>query len=283
MSYTSETINYGRSTDQVFIHENGIGFDFSDRSPVTFIQFNGLGGPTTSSIARTLVFWKKHFFNKLGQHVNVVSIRDANRDHGVYIANYLGIMGVCDSFFGIANILNEKLYTNGTTKKTVVFADSGGSIPAILTSADVPYHSLNLTTPYLKVIGGEHEFDVSQFTNWLSRKHCIYAHDNVGHMKSYFNVIDFLDDYVQNPSVQLNMHWSTDIIGTDLLFRNNANALKHYANVSIEDHETPPEIDGHMLLRHLINTKKYYSMVNTEIRAQFAALGIETKSQVTGL
>lgn len=282
MLYNSETTNLGNIDDPIFIRDKAMGFDFSDRSEITFIIFYGLVGPDASSIAKSLGFWKKFFYSKMGHHVNVVGITDGGRDFGVYSANYLGIPGICSSTFELANLLNDKLYLrNGTTKRTVVFADCGGTIPAILTSSVVPYHSLNLTTPYLKVIGSEQEFDSSQYSVWIARKHAEWAHVELAHMKQWFNTVEYLDMYIRNPNSQLNMHWAKNIIGTDLLFRDSVRILENKTNVMITDHEIPPEIDGHMLQRHLITSRKYFTLVNNEIRSQFAALGIETK--VTGL
>lgn len=281
MTYTTETKNYGQITDSVFIQENGLGFDFSDQSEITFVQFNGIGGPGTSSVAKILTFWKRYFYKKFGHHVNVVLVRDGGREFGEYTANYLGIAGICSSVFELANLLNNKIYLkNGTTKKTVVFADCAGAFPAVITSSIVPYHSINLTTPHLRILGTNQDFDSSQKSAQIAKTHSSWIYEEIPEMRPWFDTIGYLESFTTRPENFLNLHWAKNITGPDLMFRNQASQLKK-SNVSITDHEIPLDVEGHQLIRHLISTKEYYRLVDTEVYAQFAALGIETK--VTGL
>lgn len=278
MLYNDDTVNYGHVDDSVFILEDRLGFDFSDKSPVTFVYFNGMG--THTPIAKSLRFWKNFYYKRLAQHINVMIVRDEGRQYNRYSANFLGVLGVCEDTVGISNFLNEKLYVKGTTKRTVVFADCGGAFPAVCSSVFVPIHSLNLTTPYLKVIGNDQELTTAGHTVWIAKEQSVWVWNELSHMNTWFDTATYLEQYCQNPSSQLNMHWATNVLGSDLMFRHTAEHLKKYPNVTITDHVMPPGMEGHLLQKYLIESNKFFSLVGQELRVQFAALNIEVKSRV---
>lgn len=257
----------GTIQDSYYIHPNGLGFNFTNRAEITFVMFLG-GAPASTTIKKLLDFWTNYFQKKLKKNINVVIIGDKKTDGKFYAANYSGIENVCNNVWELSKILYDLLYKKFLTKRVVVFGDCGGSIPAILSSTVVPYHSITLTTPYYEVIGSEHEFDTSQYSMWYSRELSIDCYNNQANHKSYFKTIEYFDEYTKNSNNVLNLHWANTIIGTDLLFRHKANLLPKRQNIRIIDHAVPKSVEGHMLIKHLVNTGQYYKMVAEEIKIQ---------------
>lgn len=260
--------------DDYFVHPNGLGFDFTSKSDISFVMFLGYEPKKNKQIKNILDYWKKRLDYKSKFKVNVIIIGD-RREYDHYIANYYGIEGVCENLWDLSYILLNKLYLKGTTKRTVVFADCGGSIPAMLTSIKVPYHSINLTTPYMSVIGSDHSFDTSQYTMWHSRELSIWVYDNSTEYKQFFETIDYYDLYSRNNDAMLTMHWANNIIGTDRLFRDMANNLPKRPNIKIIDHIVPHNIEGHKLAKYLFDTKKYEQLIVDECNVQKARLNVD--------
>lgn len=250
-----------------FIHPNGLGFDFRSKSDITFIMFMGGISKKYFDVKQRLDFWKAQIKRDTKIDVNVIIIGDI-RENNLYIANYNGIDGVCNSVWELSKILLDTVYFKRKSKRTVVFADCGGAIPALLSSSIVPYHSLNFTTPYFKILGSENEFDTSQFSMWFSRELSINIYNTVSEYKEYFDILHFCDQYTQNPNQILNLHWATNIIGTDLLFRNRANLLPKRLNLTITDHIIPPNVEGHLLASFLFTKRKYQKMIAEQIDIQ---------------
>lgn len=269
-------MNYtGTIESNYYANPNGLAFDFTDRSEVTLLQFQGLG-TSSNLITDVMSFWKKVISRKLKRQVNVIIIKDM-RSSGIhaghYTANYEGIVGVCENIWELCKLLNDKLYLkNGTTKRSVVFADCGGSIPAILTSILVPYHSMNFTNPYLTVLNPENEFEIKSTGMWFAKDTCVYAHDKLTDYKSWFQTLQYFDEYTKNPNVQLNLHWATNLVGSDLLFRNEAEKLPKRSNIKITDHLVPNHVQSHLLEKFLFNNRKYMTLVTDEIKTQFASI-----------
>jgi len=267
-------MNYiGTLESNYYANPNGLAFDFTDKSEVTFIQFQGMG-ENSNIITDVVSFWKNVVFHKLKKKINVIIIKD-NRLHGLhtghYTANYHGVVGAVDNIWELCQLLNDKLYLkNGTTKRTVVFADCGGSIPAILTSILVPYHSMNFTNPYLTVLSPNNEFEVTSNGMWYAKDTCVYAHENLQDYQPWFETLQYFDNYTKNPNVQLNLHWATNLIGSDLLFRNEAERLPKRVNIKITDHNVPSNIESHLLEKYLFQNRKYLKLVTDEVKAQYA-------------
>jgi hypothetical protein len=263
-------MNYGiinTIEDDLFVHPNGFAFDFKSKADITFIMFLGNISKKYFNVKQRLDYWKKQIKRDTKIDVNVVIIGDI-RENDLYIANYTGIDGICNSVWELSKILLDIIYTKQKTKRTVVFADCGGSIPAALSSSVVPYHSMTLTTPYFTILGSENEFDTSQFSMWFARELSINIYNNLSEYKQYFDILDYCDRYIQNSNQMLNLHWATNIIGTDLLFRNRANLLPKKMNLIITDHFIPLHIEGHMLSSYLFSTRKYQKLIAEQIDIQ---------------
>lgn len=275
-AFSDDVDHFGELSDAAFVREDALAFDFTSRSAITLVIFPGIGQVTREKIGKRVNFWRRLVKRELNQDANVVFVRDGKRGQGVYTANYNGIPGICETPFELANILNDKLYLRGTTRRAVVMADCGGTIPAILTSAVVPYHSLNLFTPYLKVFGSENDFDVSRYSVWKAREHAIWVHDNLTSMRRWFDLTEFLDLYLSAPNANLTMHWAKTLIGTDLLFRELVRRVETRPNVRVVEHDLPPEYDPHVLQRWLVDTRQWYRLGVELLREQFAAEGLLT-------
>lgn len=261
----------GSLDSKYYVHPNGLGFDFTSNSDITFLMFLGYEPRKTKTIKGLVDFWKKQIQKKTKFDVNIVIIGD-RRDYDHYIVNYQGIEGVCDSLWELSNILFERLYLKGSTKRTIVFGDCGGAIPAMITSVKIPYHSINLTTPYMTILGKETTFDISQYTMWHSRELCAWIHDTNADFKEYFDTIDYYESYTKNSNNMLTLHWATNIIGTDKLFRDRAGMLPKRPNLKIIDHIIPNHIEGHKLVSYLYQSKKYQQMITDEIILQKISL-----------
>lgn len=256
------TINHN-----LFVHPNGLAFDFRSGADITFVIFLGNISKKYFNVRQRLDFWKNQIKRDVKFDVNVIIIGDI-RENDLYIANYTGIDGVCNSVWELSKILFDVIYLKRSTKRTVVFADCGGSIPAVLSSTIVPYHSMTLTTPYFTIIGSENEFDTSQFSIWFARELSINVYNNLSEYKQYFDILDYCERYIQNSNQMLNLHWATNIIGTDLLFRNKANLLPKKDNLTITDHIVPPKVEGHMLASYLFSTRQYQKLIADQINIQ---------------
>lgn len=259
-----------------FIHPNGLAFDFSTNSDITFLIFVGYE-PLSKPMHVMLQFWKKLTKKLAGQDINVVFIADRGSNK-FYKANYFGIQNVCDNVWELGKLLYDKMYLKANTKRAIVFADCGGTIPAILTSTLVPYHSLNMTTPYLTIIGSENEFNTNQYTLWHSRELSKEIFLEANKFQSYFDTLAYYDLYTQNPNNLLNLHWANNILGTDLWFRNRAEQLPKRPNLTITDHILPANLEGHNLTKHLWADKTYQKMIKKQLEIQKSYLGTVTNS-----
>jgi len=271
----------GSLSENYFVNPNGLAFDFTNKSDITFIEFVGANN-TLYSVKKKLDFYKKFLFSKLAKHINVVIVGDNKLNGKLYTCNYSGVLGTCNSVWELGNILYNKIYIENNTKKTVVFGDCGGSLPAILTSTIVPYHSINFTTPYYQVIGGNHDFDTSQYSIWFAREICVHVHNTENSYKQYFDTLDFYEQYTRNQSNYLNLHWANTVVGTDLLFRDKAKLLPKRSNFKIIDHLVPSTVEGHLLASYLVKTKKWYQMIIEEIKIQQSIIDTFNKNSVAG-
>lgn len=253
--------------DNYYVHPNGFGFDFRSKSEICFIMFYGNVSQKYFNVEKRIKFWKNQIKRDTKLDVNVIVIGDI-RENAQYACNYNGVEGVCNSVWELAKILLDVIYFRGHSKKTIVFADCGGAIPALLSSSLVPYHSLNFTTPYFSIYGSENEFDTSQFSMWLARDICINIFNTCQDYKVYFDTFQLCDQYTSNHNQILNLHWATNIIGTDLLFRHKANLLPKRSNLKIVDHIIPRNIDGHLLATYLFNSRKLQKLVAEQIDIQ---------------
>ena len=253
--------------DDYFVHPNGFAFDFKSKAKLTFVMFLGNLPKKYFNLKQRLDFWKTQIKRDTKTEINVVIVADV-RENTLYGANYSGVEGVCNSVWELSKILLDTIYLKNQTTRTIVFADCGGCIPAMLSSSIVPYHSVNLTTPYFQIIGSENEFDTSQFSMWFARELSINIFDTLQQYNNYFDVLSFCDQYTKNPNQILNLHWATNIIGTDLLFRSKAELLPKRPNLTITDHVLPLNIEGHMLATYLFNKREYQKMVAKQIDIQ---------------
>lgn len=259
----------GTLLDDYHVFPNGLAYDFTNRSDITFILFMGAGPAANAKpLKNYLDFYSKYFYRKLKKCINVVIVADRQPQNLIYTGNYSGIFGLCNNVWELGKILKHLVYEKFCTKRTVVFGDCGGSLPAILTSTMVPYHSITFTTPYYEILGSENDFNVDQYSMWFARNHSVYIFDNLPEFKKYFDTIDYYDEYTKNSENQLNLHWASNIIGTDLLFRHKANRLPKRNNLRIIDHMVPSHVEGHLLIKWLVNTGLYYNMILDEIKIQ---------------
>lgn len=273
--YTSTTTNYGQLTDKIFIKDSIIGFDFSKNSPVTFITFDGAGG-WGSKLSKRMLFWGNLFHKHLGHHVNVVCIRDGNRNFNHYSVNFLGLQGICENFADLGNLLNEKLYLKGSTRRTLVFGDCGGAVPAMLTSTIVPYHSILLTNPILEIERPGTDFSVSTHSSSYIKKISNWLYENLPEYRDYFDssLIYYLDKFTDQPNTSLDLHWASSVTGIELYYKNQAEFLKLKSNVKIQTHVI--DIDAHLLQPWLISKKLYTNYALDIARQEFAFLNIDT-------
>jgi hypothetical protein len=253
--------------DDTFFHPNGFGYDFSTKSEITFIMFLGHLSSKFFDIKGRVLFWKDTIKKETNTNVNIIVIGDV-RENKIYGCNYQGVEGVCTSIWELSQILLEKLYLQGTTKRTIVFGDCGGAIPAILSSTIVPYHSVNFTTPYCTIMGSENEFDINEYSLWYSRDASIEIYNTNKDYQQYYDTLKYYDQYTENPNNILNLYWSSTIKGTDLYFRNKANLLAKRPNLKIVDYKVPNHIEGHLLASYLYKTNKLQKMVADEVDIQ---------------
>ena len=270
----------GTIENSYYVHPSGLAFDFRNKSAITFILFMG-AAVSIKPLKTYLDFYNKLFYRKLKKLVNVVIVADRQPNTLMYTGNYRGISGLCDSVWQLGKLLNHIIYEKHHTERTKVFGDCGGSLPAILTSTVVPYHSITFTTPYYEVLGNKNEFDVEQYSMWFARNHSVYTFDNLSEHKPYFDTIEYYDEYTKTTENQLNLHWASNIKGTDLLFRHKANMLPKRSNLRIIDHLVPSDVEGHMLIKWLSNTGLYYSMILDEIKIQQAIIDTKRLPNVT--
>lgn len=257
----------GIITDNTFFHPNGLGFDFSSKSEITFIMFLGHISNRFFDVQGRVTLWKNLIKKTTNEDINVVIVGDV-RENNIYSCNYEGVEGVCGSIWELAQILLEKLYLQGTTKRTVVFADCGGAIPAILTSTIVPYQSVNFTTPYCTIMGSENEFDINEYSLWYSRDASIQIYNTNKNYLKYYDTLKYYDEYTNNPNHFLSLYWASTIKGTDLLFRNKANFLTKRSNLRIIDYKVPNHVEGHVLASYLFSTGKLQKLVTEQIKIQ---------------
>lgn len=257
----------GTLDDAYCVYPNGLAFDFRNKADITFVMFMG-AAIKIKPLKKYLDFYGKFFYRNLKKFVNVVIVADRKEQTGIYAGNYGGIYGLCDNVWEIGKILKQIIYEKNHTQRTVVFGDCGGSLPAMLTSTIVPYHSINFTTPYYEILGSDNDFDSSQYSMWFARNHSIYIFDNFTKLKKHFDTISYFDEYTKNSQNQLNLHWASNIIGTDLMFRHKANMLPKRNNLRIIDHIVPANVEGHLLIQWLISTGLYYNMILDEIKIQ---------------
>lgn len=253
--------------DDYFVHPNGLAFDFRSKSDVTFIMFMGGISKKYFDIKQRLDFWRKLIHKNSNIDPNVIIVADVN-ENTVYEFNFHGIDGICNDIWELSKIILDKLYLQGTTKKTIIYGDCGAAIPIALSSTIVPYHSMILTTPYFTVLGSEHEFDTGQYSVWHSKQISVHNYNKNQNYKNYFDTLNYFDEFTKNHTNLLNLHWATNIIGTDLLFRHKANSLPKRSNISIVDHTIPNKIEGHILSSYLFSTGKLQSIVTEQIKIQ---------------
>jgi len=258
-----------------YVNPNGLAFDFRDNSEITLIKFLGYE-VKQKPIEHLLRFWKTLSRKLAGSDCNIVIVTDrGNNRH--YIANYFGIENVCNNVWELSKLLNDKIYLNSKTKRCIVFADCGGTIPAILSSTIVKYHSINVTTPYLTIVGSENEFDTNQYTLWYSRELCVEIYHDAQEFRDYYDTLQYYDRYTQEPDSLLNMHWASNVKGTDLYFRNRANQLPKRSNITITDHVLPAHIEGHNLTKYLWANKQYQGLLKQQLLIQKGYLDTVTK------
>lgn len=258
---------YHELTSDYFVHPNGLAFDFTSKSDITFIMFMGGISKKYFDIKQRLDFWKKYISKNTNVNPNVIIVADVSENH-VYEFNFHGIEGICNDIWELSKIILDKLYLKGCTKRTIIYGDCGAAVPIALSSTIVPYHSMILTTPYFTVLGSENEFDISQYSIWHAKQISAHNYTKNQNYKNYFDTLNYFDEFTKNSTNLLNLHWATNIVGTDLLFRHKANQLPKRTNITITDHTIPDRIEGHVLASYLFSVGKLQKLVTEQVVIQ---------------
>jgi hypothetical protein len=150
--------NFGILGDKRFSRDQIFAYDFSHSAEVTLISFYGPGN--SSDFTRWITVLKYFAKKKIGHHINVVLVKDSGRsDNALFTAGLGGLEGICENMTSLGTVLNDLLYVKNKTKRTVVFADCAGAGMPLITSYQVPYHSMNLTSLYLDVLSRNSVFE----------------------------------------------------------------------------------------------------------------------------
>lgn len=249
--------------DDYFVLEGSLAFDFTAKSDITIVFFLGAASNTDRHNIENQIKIIKQGLAASGRIVNAMVITDG--DNPGYSCNFLGIPGICDNLEELSNLINKKLYWQGTTKRTIVIADCGGAVPAVITSSMVDYHSMFLTTPHLRVFPDARNFTMpDRIAHYGSNVH-VWIAKNLLAFEGFFDCLDFLDKYINKYDTRLSINYAKTVQGSDLKMRDLLSIYKYKTNVSINDWNIPDTYSPHSLIRWMSKERLILDYLKKEI------------------
>jgi hypothetical protein len=243
---------------QEFYLDGSIGFDFTARYPVTFVQFVNFDFAKIMSIKDRV----KSMRDRFGANI-IIIIGGTHTDVSSFRYNLDGIRNLITwtDPYKIGEIIDVLLKFNGS-KYNVFYGDCAGAYTAIIASKRSSVNSILLTTPVI---------DASDMKNNGYSALEIPGHGFRESVVKNINIdITVLDAYpvlVQhlNIGTRIVAHWSANPRGTDLYEKERLYKLKHFANLELVEHQMPHDLDQHMLARWLSSENKLSQLYAAEV------------------
>lgn len=246
------------------------GCDFSNRSAITVVIFDGHGAYGIDLQKRI-----RNFYEKVNKYTlvkfNIVIVKDGQRPGNHYTANFKGLSGICTNLSELSKILFQKCFAEYNTERMIYFSDCGGSAPAIITGTELPVHSINMITPYLQVLGRKHVFDVKSYNVHISKETTAWIDENCDE-DQYFDQMHYVDLYLGQLYGKLTMHWSKKIYGTDLFFNHLAKRYSKKVNCNIVEWDMSEAYDPHLLYKWLRRQDNLFKLIAKEVNEQYLIL-----------
>lgn len=245
--------------------------NFSNKSPITVVVFDGHGGYGTDLQKRI-----NNFYDQIGQFTgvkyNFIIVKDGKRESNHYTANLKGMAGICSNLTELGNFLFSKCFIEFKTERLLFFADSAGSAPAIVVATQIPTHSVTMFTPYLQVLGKHNQFDARSHAVWFAKEASVWIDENIKSEEQYFDQTKYIDQYLNFSFGFLTMHWSKKIYGSDLYFNHLASRYSKKVNCQIIEWDTPDGTDPHLLYKWLRKKDQLFKIMAKEIEFQHKLL-----------
>ncbi|NJO59888.1 MAG: hypothetical protein HC836_16895 [Richelia sp. RM2_1_2] len=112
-------------TNDIITIPDIFGCNFSNKSPITIVMFDGHGAYGIDLQKRI-----NNLYTRISQFTkikfNIVIIKDGQRESNEYTANFRGMVGICNNLTELSNFLLTKCYIEHKTQKLLFFADSAG-------------------------------------------------------------------------------------------------------------------------------------------------------------